>query len=367
MSADLDLMTPSDLPPEPKGRNRPWGFAEDLGRYWLPDPADPAAWEPGAIGARHLPRGVMRTSNLINAYEDTRALSIWEQKKIVRGFAERQDLYAELITADRDDNGDVVGASRLIDAALRQAKADEASIIGTAYHRVLEVFLRTGEWIGTQEMQDAVRALLRLLADCFLKPAAEYAERIVYNSHLKVAGRFDVPVLDYSAPGAVTIRMADLKTKRKAFTSVLAQRAQLAVYARADAMWDEAQQCYITPPPFDLEEGVLLHIPQPGEYADAIGGVQLLRMDLRKGWETALLCRQIVDSRAESRSEPMLRGLRMEPPAYTEAHHWRTRLRLCTSLAEGSEVLAAAKAAMPHEAESFDALAAEVAKEILSR
>ena len=338
-------MTSSDLGEEGAGTRRsprPWGLAQDLGRYWLPDPADPLSWEPGSVGAAHFPRGFMRTSNLISAYVDTRALSIWEQAKMLRGLRARPDLYADLTTCDLDEQGDLSygDARRIAEAAARHGGADSAAEQGTAQHKVLETRLRTGKLVGTYAMQDAQLALEALLKTHLLQPAPEYAERIVVNTHVKCAGRFDVPLWDMQPgsdrQGPRGILMADLKTKKKAFWSVLEQRAQLAVYARADAMWDEAQQCYVTPPPFDLDEGILMHLPQGG------GVAQLLRMDLRKGWATACRAREIVDDRAESKSAPMLRDIVRIPPAPTGYAYWSARLALVSSLAEGSEVMTGA-------------------------
>jgi hypothetical protein len=314
------------------------------GRYWLPDPADRASWVPGAFDAAPMPRGFMRTSNLIGAYSETRALNLWEQRKILRGLAERHDIYAELVTLDRDEEGDPIGWQRIIDQALRQAKADEASVIGTAMHKVLEHWLKTGQWIGTPEMIDGIKALLALLKTHLLIPAAQFAERVIVHSELRIAGRFDVPVYNLD-PAVITPRkvrdgtppllMADLKTKRRKFWSVLEQRAQLAVYATADAMWDEALQCYVKPPPFDQEEGIILHVPQGG------GEVQLLTMDLVKGLATARRAREVVDDRAGSKSAPMLREIVRQPPAQDFAY-WKERLSLVETLEEGSEVIQAA-------------------------
>jgi hypothetical protein len=346
--SDLQLMTSGDLGDESRRSPRSWGFAEDLGRYWLPDPGDPAAWEPGSIGARHFPRGFMRTTNLISAYSDTRALSVWEQSKMLRGLRARPDLYAELSVADRDENGDLTyrESRRIAEAALRAGGADAAALQGVAQHRVLEHRLLTGELIGTPEMQDGQLALEALLKAHLLKPAAEYAERTVVNTHLKCAGRFDVPLWDVGAYAEKGERllMADLKTKKKQFWSVLEQRAQLAVYARADAMWDEELQCYVTPPPFDLDEGVIMHLPQRQEDLpeEMRTSVQLIRADLRKGWATACRAREVVDDRAEAKSAPMLRDIIMRPAPFTTLAQFAARLALVDSLPEGSEVLSLA-------------------------
>lgn len=345
---------------KPKAADRPWGFAEDLGRYWLPDPEDSLSWEPGSFGAKHFPRGYMRMTNLTGALSETRALNIWEQKKMLRGMRERHDIFAQLLTADLDDEGDIIGHQKIVDLALRQAKADEASVIGTAYHKVLEHHLRTGQWIGTPLMISETQKLLRMLSDHLLVPVREYAERIVVNTTLKTAGRFDVPVHSMLTG---RLLMADLKTKRKKFWTVMEQRAQLAGYAYADAMWDEQLQCYVKPPGFDKTEGIIFHVPQ--SRTDESPPISLLRMDLEKGWRTAQLAREIVDMRAEAKSAPMLREIEMEPPAYASAEHWEARLRLVTSLAEGSVILANAKEAFPDAAPMFDRVAAEVAKDLV--
>lgn len=343
----------------PKAGDRPWGLAEDLGRYWLPDPADEKAWEPGSFGARHFPRGFRRMTNLTGALSDTRGLNIWEQKKMLRGMRERHDLYAQLVTADVDEDGDVIGAQKIIDLALRQAKADEASIVGTAYHKVLEHHLRTGQWIGTPLMIEEVKKLLSMLADHLYVPVREYAERIVVNTTLKTAGRFDVPVREMIGN---RLLMADLKTKRKKFWTVMEQRAQLAGYAYADAMWDETLQCYVKPPNFDKKEGVIFHVPQ--SRTDESPPISLLRMDLEKGWRTAQRALEIVEDRAEAKSAPMLRSIVMQPPAYKYPYHWVARIHCVTSLAEGSRILAQAKEAFPDAADAFDEAAQEVVRRI---
>lgn len=168
---------------------------------------------------------------------------------------------------------------------------------------------------------------------CLLRPEPALTERVVVNTKMMCAGRFDVPVWDLAAPEPV-LRMADLKTKRKQFWSVLEQRAQLAVYARADVMWDDALSCYVQPPAFDLDEGVILHLPQGG------GPLELLRMDLQAGWATALRAREVVDDRAGAKSAPYLRSLAIVPAALDTEHAACTRLALVESYEEGSEVWA---------------------------
>lgn len=305
------------------------------GRYWLPDVTDPLAWAPGSYGAKHMPRGYMRTSNLISAYSELRALMYWEEEMLMLGMQARPDLLAQLSVLPRDEEGRLAfkDARNIAEQALQAAKADRWAIIGTAYHKAFEIRLTTGQLVGTQEIRDGLLALEASMRNALLVPDPSLAERIVVNARTKTAGRFDVPVWDYRA-GPKVLRMADLKTKRKQFWGVLEQRAQLANYAYADGMWDEERCCYVPMPQFDLDEGVILHLPQGG------GEISLLSMDLKKGWATALRAREVVDDRAESKSAPMLRGLRIEPVLLDNREAILRRLSLVQSYEEGSEVVA---------------------------
>jgi hypothetical protein len=304
------------------------------GRYYLPDAEDPLAWQPGSFGARPFPRGYMRTSNLIGAYSELRGLMMWEEKQILIGLLERPDLYAALSVLPRDKEGQFSypDSMSITQQAMSAAKADRWSVMGTAYHKALEVRLTSGQLIGTPEIRDGILALEGMLRAALLKPVPSLAERIVVNNTVRVAGRFDVPVMDMREPTEV-LRMADLKTKRKRFWSVLEQRAQLAVYAYADAMWDPERMCYVPLPNFDLREGVILHLPQGG------GPLDLLRMDLIAGWTTARRAREVVDDRAQAKSEPYLRTLRIPPILLDTPHAVRARFALCETLEEGSAVL----------------------------
>lgn len=313
------------------------------GRYWLPDVTDPLAWAPGSYGAKNMPRGYMRTSNLIGAYSELRALMYWEEEMIMLGFDARPDILAQLSVLPRTEEGRLAykDARNIAEQALQAAKSDRWSIIGTAYHKALEIRLTTGQLVGTAEIRDGILALEAHMRNALLVPEPSLAERIVVNSKVRCAGRFDVPVWDYRL-GPKVLRMADLKTKRKQFWSVLEQRAQLAVYANADGMWDERLCCYVPMPAFQLDWGVILHVPQGGTSGRTSDGapIDLLWMDLAKGWTTALRAREVVDDRAESKSAPMLRGLSVCAIPLDTREAVLRRLSLVQSYEEGSEVVA---------------------------
>jgi hypothetical protein len=305
------------------------------GRYWLPDVTDPAAWVPGSYGAKSMPRGYMRCSNLIGAYSELRALMHWEEEMIMIGLCDRPDIVAQLSVLERDEEGRLAysDARNIAQQALQAAKADRWSIIGTAYHKALEIRLATGRLVGTQEIRDGILALEAHMRSALLRPEPSLAERTVVNAKVGVAGRFDVPVWDLR-DGPAVLRMADLKTKRKQFWSVLEQRAQLAVYANSDGMWDPQLMCYVPMPRFELDWGVILHLPQGG------GQLDLLRMDLDAGWKTALRAREVVDDRAGAKSAPMLRSLSIAPVPLNTRDAILRRLSLVETLEEGSQLLA---------------------------
>lgn len=325
------------------------------GRYWLPDVTDPLAWVPGSFGAKPMPRGYMRTSNLISAYSELRALMHWEEEMLLLGLEARPDILAQMSVLPRDVEGRLryVDARMLVEQALTAAKSDRWSIIGTAYHKALEIRLETGVLVGTAEIRDGITALEAQMRACLLRPDPTLAERIVVNAKTKTAGRFDVPVWDYR-DGPAALRMADLKTKRKEFWSVLEQRAQLANYAHSDGMWDESLCCYVAMPPFMLDHGVILHVPQGG------GEIGLLRMDLVKGWATAQRAREVVDDRAEAKSAPMLRSLPILPVPLDTREAILRRLALVETLDEGSEVVAQIPQGAVHPEELHAAIGAAV-------
>lgn len=321
------------------------------GRYWMPDLDNPG--EP-------FPRGYMRTTNLIGAYTETRALNIWEQNRMLEGLIDRPDLYAELVTLPRDEDGFIPYASaRDITArALAAARADRWAVQGSAQHRVLEHRVTTGELIGTPEMREYQLALEALLKAHLLKPEPSLTERIVVNNTLKCAGRFDVPLWNLQS-GALL--MGDLKTKRKNFFTMLELRAQLAVYARADAMWDPTRACYVDMPPFDPDWGIIMHVPQEG------GQMSILDVDLEKGWQTALRAREVVDDRAEAKSAGTLRDAFRPAPVMDGVEKWAARLSMVDTLGEGEQVMQEIREALGVMPAELAALAGEVAEEILRK
>jgi hypothetical protein len=263
-----------------------------------------------------MPGGVMRTTNLVSAFEDQKALGAWEQQRLMRGLAVDVSLYEELVVLVRRAMRDGVDWDELtarhpdMVAALTGAPGDsashDASLAGRAKHlgganiarergthRHTMWQYRPDE-IGTPEMLEQADALEALLAANNLVRVPELRERVIFNEAVNCAGRFDDILLSTRSG---TLYMADLKTKRRPFKSMLTVDGQLAVYANAEWMLSANQQ--YEPGPFgqvDMERGIVLVMPSDGSPP------YLRPADLVRGWANAQLARRIVDERSYARS-----------------------------------------------------------------
>lgn len=282
-------------------------------------------------GGDYVPYGVQSTTNLMDAFEEARALSIWEQEQVLLGLVRQPSLYEKttLIVhrADRDgvdwsrlrDFPDIrrqlTGGSdkdaaevSIIGLAKQAAGANEAREAGTNRHEAWEHYCKTGEIIGTPEIQEQILALVRLLEEKQFQIIPELSERVVRNTTINVAGRFD-NILLHMPTGRLI--MADLKTKRRPFWSWMAVDGQLATYARSDKMLDfegtseelerlrlNGIEPYVPGPVYhvDLTVGVVLHMPSDG------GKPCLRKADLEYGWRVAQKAREITEMRSYGKS-----------------------------------------------------------------
>lgn len=265
-------------------------------------------------GGDWVPGGLQSVTNMLDGFEESRGLSIWEQEQALIGMAMQPSLYGELsllyaqwraegvnfaeikdyphVRAALTGGADREAAERsIIGRAKQAAGANEARQAGTNLHTAWEHRNKTGELIGTPAMQEAVQQMEGLLAAAGLVRVPELCERTVRNVTVRCAGRFDDVLLEVSTG---RLLMADLKTKRKRFRSWMAVDGQLATYARAEYMLTLDRSGYEPGPVHhvDLTEGVVLQLPSDGAPA------YLRRADLAEGWEVAQLARAVIDRRA---------------------------------------------------------------------
>lgn len=282
------------------------------GRYHMPRlPDDTPAkghvpWEPN---------GMMRTTNLVGAFAESRALNIWEQEQVLIGLAKSPSLYEEVCLLVHDAQRAGVDFSRLRDfpalrlaltgtpkneddcivgRAKQAAGANEARQAGTNRHTAWETRAKTGDLIGTPAMREQILSVEALLDTAGLERVPGLSERVVRNDEVRCAGKFDDVLRDRNTG---ELFMADYKSKVRRFFSWLEVNAQLAIYARSKIMLnDHGKYCSGPAGYVNQERGVVLHVPSDGSPA------YLRRADLVEGWEIALLARQVVDRRAYNKS-----------------------------------------------------------------
>lgn len=338
----------SELDPFDEAEAKPAQQLVTAGRYRLPN-----------LDGSHHTGGWMRASNLAAALSDTRALSLWEQRMIMLGMRARPDLLESLAVLDvyRMDPNTLRKELEDIGWRLKEAaKADEGARRGNARHGMVEHWHTTGEEIGTPVMRRQLRTYRELLEAHRLRAMPGMQERIIIVESLNVAGKFDNILEDMCSN---TNHIGDLKTQRK-FWSLLEVEAQLSIYSRADAIWDEGQGVYIDMPRVCQETGIIMWMPkepshEPGTPAldpdepAAKHEVLLLNLDLERGWRTAQLAKSIVDMRSESKSVAVLRGCVRPLPASASVvmrtvEEYAARFRAVTTVAEGRRVRDDAKA-----------------------
>jgi hypothetical protein len=270
-------------------------------------------------GGDWVPHGLTRMTNLVGAFEDTRALNVWEQGMGLIGLALAPELYEELVllvqTAEsegvifeflrdyKDLKEALAGAPHdqgkreksIIGRAKDRARAGAAAQRGTNRHTAWEHRAKTSQLIGTPAIQAATVQTERLLHEAGLVRVPGLSERIVRNTEINAVGKFDDVLFE---PKANRMLMADLKTKATPWFSMTAVDAQLAGYARAQYMLSPDGQGYEQGPAMyvDQTEGVILHTPSDGSPA------RLERADLVNGWECCLLAAAILKRRTFGKS-----------------------------------------------------------------
>lgn len=287
---------------------------KSTGRYHMPL----LSGENGCKGGGDwVPGGVQRVTNLVGAFEETRALNVWEQAMALCGLALSLELHEELVLLVRAAIVDGVILERLreypdlidtlagrphdagesiIGRAKRLAGASIAAQKGTNRHTAWEYRGETGELIGTQEIDDHVLLTESLLREAGLERVPGLSERVVRNMEVHAVGKFDDILLSQRTG---RLLMSDLKTKARAFFSWMTVDAQEATYATSDWMLTKDRQSYEPGPRalgVDQTEGVILHVPSDGSPA------YLRRADLTAGWRVAKLARLVLDERAYGKS-----------------------------------------------------------------
>lgn len=251
------------------------------GRYVLPHP------ETGKE------QGWTRATTHAKIISDTFKLHQWQERMTAKGLVARPDLYA--LVGSTDDKKEL---NRICEDAKQAAGSKIGANLGTAVHNYTEQLDRGVEFrnIGVPStVANDVISYGEMLTAYGLLPVRDMIERVVLNTKLGVAGRLDrvltniKPVGRWVTPGALFI--GDVKTAANIGYSWLEVAIQLAIYANSEYFWNIETQTYERVPQIDLDEAIVMHVPvQQGEATP-------YRINIRQGWEYALLAAEVKSAR----------------------------------------------------------------------
>lgn len=197
------------------------------GRYHFPPP--PGVPDPGG-------NGWMRTTNLVSAFSDQKALQLWLEWKAFEGLRAHEVIFDEWM-AERLDHLDDAGRRDLAclyaEKAREAAKADEARRRGTARHTMMETYLQTGERTGTRSMRAQLDSALEALDRADL----EVLESEVFIWHPAAGGTMGKLDARVMCRRTGQIGILDWKTQAR-FWTYQEVCGQLYCYTSAPWQWD---------------------------------------------------------------------------------------------------------------------------------
>lgn len=253
-----DFDTPHDTQ-QPK-RDR-WG------RYLLPDPdsGKDKAWT--------------RATTWASTVADTYGLTQWQLRMVAKGIATRRDLYALAAATPVEDRKTF---DRLVNDAKEAAAASSGANLGTALHAFTERLDR-GEVVEAPDPWQAdIDAYRKAMTERGVQVHRQWIERITIVRSLSVAGTFDRVV---TVDGRRMI--ADVKTGKDLSYSWGEIAIQLAIYAHADAIWNDRAGAYEDMPTVDTDRALVMHVPV------GKGWCQLHEVDIAAGWQMAQTCADV--------------------------------------------------------------------------
>jgi hypothetical protein len=243
--------------------------------------------------------------------DDTYALDNWRKRQVLLGVA-LQPALVERAAAHHDDKDQL---NRIAEEALTAAKSHEAAARGTAAHRIAERVDLDELIIDTPQAQVVRAAWDRALQIAGLEIVPDFVERIVVYPDQRIAGRFDRFARRKADKRLVVV---DLKTGTNAVKYPHSMAVQLALYANAPLMagpiprdGGSTDQFHRLPDNLDRTVGYVIHMPADGQ-------VDVVAIDLNKGWDAAQLCFQVLDWRARKDLVIPVAEVLLEAPQRTE-------------------------------------------------
>ena len=213
---DLDLFEDAEAPPE---------YGVRAGRYRFPPPP----------GVEPSSNGWMRTSNLVAAFSDQRALQLWLERATLLGLLANEGLIFDELAALPDEELTPEMLERTAERARTAAGADKGARKGTARHLMMSGYLDTGVINGHRRMRLQMEELLEEMERHELDFLPGWSERVIWHPIAGgTMGRLDARVI-CRRTGQVGV--LDLKTQRK-FWTYQEIAGQQCCYDSASWVWE---------------------------------------------------------------------------------------------------------------------------------
>lgn len=303
--------------------------------------------------------GWQRVTNLVGSYADQYGLRLYEIGAVLEGLKVAPHLFEEVARTPFETMTKAqrrTWVERFTERAKEAARANEGMHFGNLRHAQVEAD-HEGELPHAAPDAYARRHLSLYRAALLrnrLRALPGMQERRVLISELGAIGTLDNVLEDLVTS---LLHIADLKTIKR-FWSFLEIAAQLACYARAEAMWEPASTApdadplagrWVDMPKVETAIGFVLWMPR--EPVDALKEpdwephVDVYEVDIEAGWETAKLAKKIVDDRSAAKRKGNPRGWLRAAPDVTEVEKYAARFAAVETPAEGSALVAEAQKA----------------------
>jgi hypothetical protein len=174
------------------------------------------------------PVGYTRATTISKTLDDTSSLMAWGERMTAIGLARRPDILAQ-IDAELDKNA----LNKLCTAAKEAGGATIRRDLGTALHSILERSWTEPDYQPPKAHVADVEAVHRALCDAGLSVVDGMNERIVVHDRHKVAGTFDLILMNSAGQRFI----ADIKTGSSVVYGALGFAVQLGIYATANSLY----------------------------------------------------------------------------------------------------------------------------------
>lgn len=230
-----------------------------------------------------------RVSSYGDVLDDTFNLRKWGERHVALGLVDRPDLLNQ-VAANRteelsstDEKKRKSAINKLCDEAKEAAGVSKSANTGTALHKITERIDR-GEDVPVMPDPYQGDVVAFTNATMMLEPVS--VERFLVCDELKAAGTTDRL---YRIGDTDVLTIGDTKTGKSLAFGATKIAVQLAIYSRSvgyDPATGERTILNI-----DQDRGMIVHLPA------GTGTCELLWIDIRRGWDLALLSRDVRESR----------------------------------------------------------------------